>query len=66
MPRDVYVAAVGLTKVDLTGKIFESVFDLFTQAYRSALENSEVRSFDAVQIGIMDARMNKILSYTRP
>jgi acetyl-CoA acetyltransferase len=55
MPREVYVASVGLTKVDLTGKIFSSVFDLFAQAYRGALENSRVRSFDAVQIGIMDS-----------
>ena len=55
MPRDVYVASVGLTKVDLTGKIFSSIFDLFAQAYHSALEHSEIRSFDAVQIGIMDS-----------
>jgi acetyl-CoA acetyltransferase len=55
MPREVYVASVGLTKVDLTGKIFSSVFDLFVQAYHSALENCRVRSFDAVQIGIMDS-----------
>ncbi|MEE2664726.1 MAG: beta-ketoacyl synthase N-terminal-like domain-containing protein [Myxococcota bacterium] len=55
MPREVYVASVGLTKVDLTGKIFSSVFDLFVQAYHSALENSRIRSFDAVQIGIMDS-----------
>ena len=55
MPREVYVASVGLTKVDLTGKIFASVFDLFAQAYQNALEHSRVRSFDAVQIGIMDS-----------
>jgi acetyl-CoA acetyltransferase len=55
MPRDVYVASVGLTKVDLTGKIFSSIFDLFAQAYQSALEHSDIRSFDAVQIGIMDS-----------
>ena len=55
MPRDVYVAAVGLTKVDLTGRIFSSVFDLFSQAYRNALAESSIRAFDAVQIGIMDS-----------
>ena len=33
MPREVYIAAVGLTKVDLTGRIFASVFDLFIEAY---------------------------------
>jgi acetyl-CoA acetyltransferase len=53
MPREVYIAGVGLTKVDLTGRIFESVFDLFRDAYRSALEDSRVRSFDAVQVGVM-------------
>ena len=55
MGQEVYVAAVGLTKVDLTGKIFSSVFDLFATAYQRALQNSEIRSFDAVQIGIMDS-----------
>jgi acetyl-CoA acetyltransferase len=55
MPQEVYVAAVGLTKVDLTGKIYSSVFDLFAEAYRRALRDSEVRSFDAVQLGIMDS-----------
>ncbi|MGH0036036.1 MAG: thiolase C-terminal domain-containing protein [Myxococcota bacterium] len=55
MPQEVYVAAVGLTKVDLTGKIYSSVFDLFAEAYRRALRNSEIRSFDAVQVGIMDS-----------
>ena len=55
MPREVYVASVGLTKVDLTGKIFSSVFDLFAQAYQNALEHSGIRAFDAVQIGIMDS-----------
>ena len=58
--REVYVAGVGLTKVDLTGKIFSSVFDLFTAAYQNALENSGdaenvAHEFDAVQIGIMDS-----------
>jgi acetyl-CoA acetyltransferase len=55
MAKDVYVAAVGLTKVDLTGRIFATVFDLFAEAYRKALEDSSVRTFDAVQIGIMDS-----------
>ena len=55
MPREVYVAAVGLTKVDLTGRIFSSVFDLFAEAYRKALQDSSVRSFDALQVGIMDS-----------
>jgi acetyl-CoA C-acetyltransferase len=53
--KEVYVAAVGLTKVDLTGRIFGSVFDLFAEAYRKALEDCPVRSFDAVQVGIMDS-----------
>lgn len=52
--RDVYIAAVGLTKVDLTGRIFASAFDLFAEAYQRAIEESPVRSFEAVQIGIMD------------
>ena len=55
MSREVYIAAVGLTKVDLTGKIFSTVFDLFAEAYRKALQDSSVRSFDAVQVGIMDS-----------
>jgi len=55
MAKDVYVAAVGLTKVDLTGRIFASVFDLFGEAYRKALRDSSVRSFDALQVGIMDS-----------
>jgi len=55
MAKNVYIAAVGLTKVDLTGRIFASVFDLFAEAYRKALEDSVVRTFDAVQIGIMDS-----------
>jgi len=29
MAKDVYVAGVSLTKVDLTGNIFASVFELF-------------------------------------
>jgi acetyl-CoA acetyltransferase len=53
--KEVYIAAVGLTKVDLTGHIFSTVFDLFAEAYRRALEDSSVRSFDAVQVGIMDS-----------
>jgi acetyl-CoA acetyltransferase len=55
MAKNVYIAAVGLTKVDLTGRIFASVFDLFAEAYRKALEDSAVRTFDAVQLGIMDS-----------
>jgi acetyl-CoA acetyltransferase len=55
MAKDVYVAAVGLTKVDLTGRIFTSIFDLFGEAYRKALQDSSVRSFDALQVGIMDS-----------
>jgi acetyl-CoA acetyltransferase len=55
MAKDVYIAAVGLTKVDLTGRIFTTVFDLFAEAYRKALEDSSVRTFDAVQVGIMDS-----------
>jgi acetyl-CoA acetyltransferase len=55
MAKEVYVAAVGLTKVDLTGRIFGSVFDLFAEAYRRALQDSSVRDFDAVQVGIMDS-----------
>ncbi len=55
MPKDVYIAAVGLTKVDLTGRIFGSVFDLFAEAYRRALQDSSVRRFDALQLGIMDS-----------
>ena len=55
MAKEVYVAAVGLTKVDLTGRIFASVFDLFADAYRHALEDSSVRRFDALQVGIMDS-----------
>jgi len=55
MAKEVYVAAVGLTKVDLTGRIFASIFDLFADAYHRALEDSSVRRFDAVQVGIMDS-----------
>jgi acetyl-CoA acetyltransferase len=55
MTKPVYIAGVGLTKVDLTGKVFGSVFDLFAQAYETALMDSRVRSFDALQVGIMDS-----------
>ena len=55
MAKSVYIAGVGLTKVDLTGRVFGSIFDLFAEAYRGALEDSPVRSFGAVQIGIMDS-----------
>ena len=55
MAKSVYIAGVGLTKVDLTGRVFGSVFDLFAEAYRGALEDSRIRSFGAVQIGIMDS-----------
>ncbi len=55
MAREVYIAAVGLTKVDLTGRIFASVFDLFAEAYHRAVEDSPIRAFDAVQVGIMDS-----------
>jgi acetyl-CoA acetyltransferase len=55
MAREVYIAAVGLTKVDLTGHIFSSVFDLFADAYRKALADSSVRTFDGLQVGIMDS-----------
>ncbi len=53
MPKEVYVAGVGLTKVDLTGRSFATVFDLFGEACQRALQDSPVRSFDALQIGIM-------------
>ncbi len=53
MPREVYVAGVGLTKVDLTGRIFTTVFDLFSEACQRALEDSPIHGFDALQIGIM-------------
>jgi acetyl-CoA acetyltransferase len=53
--KEVYIAGVGLTKVDLTGRFFKTVFDLFAEAYLRALEDSPVRAFDAVQIGIMDS-----------
>jgi acetyl-CoA C-acetyltransferase len=55
MAKEVYVAAVGLTKVDLTGRIFGSIFDLFADAYERALADSSVRRFDAVQVGVMDS-----------
>ncbi len=55
MAREVYIAAVGLTKVDLTGRIFGSIFDLFAEAYHRSLEDSPVRTFDALQVGIMDS-----------
>jgi len=55
MAKEVYIAAVGLTKVDLTGHIFSTVFDLFADAYRKALADSSVRSFDGLQVGIMDS-----------
>ena len=53
--KEVYLAAVGLTKVDLTGRSFATVFDLFADAYHRALKDSSVRRFDAIQLGIMDS-----------
>jgi len=55
MARPVYIAGVGLTKVDLTGRVFGSVFDLFAEAFEKALADSRVRSFGALQVGIMDS-----------
>lgn len=55
LARPVYIAGVGLTKVDLTGRVFASVFDLFAEAYEKALADSRVRAFGAVQVGIMDS-----------
>jgi acetyl-CoA acetyltransferase len=55
MPRPIYIAGVGLTKVDLTGRVFRSVFDLFAEAFEKALADSRVRSFGALQVGIMDS-----------
>jgi acetyl-CoA C-acetyltransferase len=51
--REVYIAGAGLTKVDLTGKVFGSVFDLFQDAYHRALEHAAPPRFDAIQVGIM-------------
>ena len=53
--REVYIARVGLTKVDLTGNVFGSVFDLFQDAYRRAQDAGEHIGFDAIQVGIMDS-----------
>ena len=53
--REVYIAGVGLTKVDLTGRVFGSVFDLFQNACDSAIANASIREFDAIQVGIMDS-----------
>ena len=55
MPKPVYITGVGLTKVDLTGRVFGSVFDLFAEAFEKALADSRVRSFGALQVGIMDS-----------
>src|SRR5262245_5195926 len=55
MPKQVYIAGVGLTKVDLTGRVFGSVFDLFAEAFEKALSDSRMRSFGEVQVGIMDS-----------
>ena len=55
--REVYIGGVGLTRVDLTGKVFGSVFDLFRDAYARALEQSAPMSFDAVQVGVMGAEV---------
>ena len=55
MAKPVYIAGVGLTKVDLTGRVFGSIFDLFAEAYENALQNSRVVSFGAVQVGVMDS-----------
>jgi acetyl-CoA C-acetyltransferase len=53
--REVYIAAVGLTKVDLTGQVFRSVFDLFERAFESALAGGDADDFDAIQIGITNS-----------
>ena len=42
MARPVYIAGVGLTKVDLTGRVFGSVFDLFAEACEKALRHLSV------------------------
>jgi hypothetical protein len=66
MAKEVYLAAVGLTKVDLTGHIFSTVFDLFADAYRKALADSSVRSFDGLQVGIMDSEEFENAPTSRP
>jgi len=53
--RDVYIAGVGLTKVDLTGKVFGSIFDLFLDAFKRAKQDAPELNFDAIQVGIMDS-----------
>ena len=40
MAKEVYIAGVGLSQVDLTD-IFGSIFDLFGEAYRNALRFSD-------------------------
>ena len=53
--REVYLAGVGLTKVDLTGRVYRSVFDLFRSAYDEAMASSNAPPCQAVQVGIMDS-----------
>jgi acetyl-CoA acetyltransferase len=53
MAKEVYIAGAGLTEVDLTGREFKNVFELFGEAYRRALRDATVSRVDAIQVGIM-------------
>ena len=55
MAQPVYIAGVGLTKVDLTGRVFGSIFDLFAEAVEKALAESRIHAFGALQVGVMDS-----------
>ncbi|UCE85808.1 MAG: hypothetical protein JSU66_16010 [Deltaproteobacteria bacterium] len=53
MAKEVYIAGVGLTEVDLTGREFKNVFELFGEAYRRAVRTTPIPRLDAIQVGIM-------------
>jgi acetyl-CoA acetyltransferase len=55
MAKEVYIAAVGLTEVDLTGREFKNVFELFGEAYARLARGSRIARPDAIQVGIMDS-----------
>ena len=41
--------------MDLTGRVFGSVFDLFRNAYGEAVRDCPIADCDAIQVGIMDS-----------
>ena len=65
MPKPVYIAGVGLTKVDLSGRVFGSVFDLFAEAFEKPLALG-LRGIPAMRTETAPSRRGRSFSVTYP